>query len=172
MPVLWDSKVKFVSVSQFWRLALCSPLGCLCTFHNSTSYCLTWGKEKNQRGKKKISLLLKPVEHVLLVLLDATGRGGLGFTFLPSYGFMRMGTRSGLQYSQLPSLWPRSSMNFQAPISHSASGCPAPFKLRCTVPISHSDSSHTARVKLGLWLQSATHFLGVQLKPSACSQLK
>ena len=68
---------------------------CLWTLHNSTSYCLTWGKEKNQRGKKKISLLLKPVEHVLLVLLDATGRGGLGFTFLPSYGFMRMGTRSG-----------------------------------------------------------------------------
>ena len=27
MPVLWDSKVTFVSVSQFWGLALCSPFG-------------------------------------------------------------------------------------------------------------------------------------------------
>ena len=25
MPALWDSKVTFVSVSQFWGLALCSP---------------------------------------------------------------------------------------------------------------------------------------------------
>ena len=27
MPALWDSKVTFVSVSQFLRLALCSPFG-------------------------------------------------------------------------------------------------------------------------------------------------
>ena len=27
MPALWDSKVTFVSVSQFWGLALCSPFG-------------------------------------------------------------------------------------------------------------------------------------------------
>ena len=27
MPALWDSKVTFVSVSQFWGLALYSPFG-------------------------------------------------------------------------------------------------------------------------------------------------
>ena len=27
MPALWDSKMTFVSVSQFWGLALYSPFG-------------------------------------------------------------------------------------------------------------------------------------------------
>ena len=60
----------------------------------------------------------KPIEGVLLVFLDATERGGLGFTFLPSYGFVRMGASSGPQYSQLSSLQPRYSVSCWAPTVH------------------------------------------------------
>ena len=88
---------------------------CLWTLGNSRSYCLTWGKKKKERGTKKNKSKpladFKPVHQVLLVFLDATGRGGLGFTFLSSHGFETMGLRSGPQYSQLPRLWPRSSMS-------------------------------------------------------------
>ena len=81
------------------------------------------GKKRESNWKKnKPPADLKPVHQVLLVFLDATGRGGLVFPFLPSYGFERMGTRSGSQHSQFPSLCPRSSMRCQAQISHSASG--------------------------------------------------
>ena len=104
MPALWDSKVTFVSLSQFWGVILVLPLWiCLWTLCNSTSYCLTWGKKKKEkkRGMKKNKppADFKPVQRVLLVFLDATGRAGLGFTFLPSYGFEWMGTKSGPQYS-------------------------------------------------------------------------
>ena len=88
---------------------------CLWIISNSRSYCLTWGKKKKERDPKrkenKPPAGFKPVQRVLLVVLDATGRGRLGFAFLLSYGFERMGTKSGPQYSQLPSLQPRSSMN-------------------------------------------------------------
>ena len=70
--------------------------------------------------KKNPPADFKPVQHVLLVFLDATGRRGLGFAFLPSYDFERMGTRSGLQYSQFSGLWPSSSMSCQAQINHLA----------------------------------------------------
>ena len=54
MPALWDSKMTFVSVSQFWGVSLVFPLLiCLWTLGNSTSYCLTWGKKikgKKERG--------------------------------------------------------------------------------------------------------------------------
>ena len=78
-------------------------------------------RKKKDRGKKKNKppADFKLVERVLLVFLDATGRGGLGFAFLPSYGFERVRTRSGTQYSQLPSLWPRSSVSCQIQISQS-----------------------------------------------------
>ena len=74
---------------------------CLWTLNNSMSYCLTWEEEKKDRGKKKNKLPadFKPIQQVLLVFLDATGRGELGFAFLPSYGFESLETRSGLQYS-------------------------------------------------------------------------
>ena len=57
-------------------------------------------KESNE--KKKPPMDFKSVERVLLFFLDATERGGLGFAFLPSYGFLRMGARYGPQYSQCP----------------------------------------------------------------------
>ena len=95
MPALWDSKVTFVSVSQFLGVSLVLPLSiCLCTLCNSTSYYLIWGKKKKEkkkkRGSKKKKKNTKPpvdsklVQRVLLVFLDATGRGGLGFAFLPT----------------------------------------------------------------------------------------
>ena len=74
-------------------------------------------KRKKERNKKPPADF-KPTEGVLLVFLDTTGRGGLGFTFLHSYGFVRMGARYRPQYLQLPSLQPRSSMSCQAPTVH------------------------------------------------------
>ena len=127
MPILWDSKVTFVSVSQCWGLALCSLFGSISGPFVTASLIVSLGerkKGKKERGKKKNKLPadFKPTERVLLVFLDATERGGLDFTFLPSYGFERMGTRSGLQYSQLPRLWPRVSVRCLAQISHSVCG--------------------------------------------------
>ena len=66
MPALWDSKVTFVSVSQFWGLGLCSPFGCvsgsLVTPRLIAS--LRHGKkekkrERNQKEKKCLLLTLK-----------------------------------------------------------------------------------------------------------------
>ena len=57
------------------------------------------GTKKKKNNNNKLPADFKPVQWVLLVFLDATGRGGLGFTFLPSYGFKRMVTKSGPQYS-------------------------------------------------------------------------
>ena len=51
----------------------------------------------------------KLAKWVLLVFLAAAGWVGEGFSFLPSYGFGRMGTRSSPYCSQLPSLQPSSS---------------------------------------------------------------
>ena len=48
----------------------------------------------------------KPVQQVLLVFLDATGRGGLGFTFLPSCGFERMGSMSRSNIHSFPASSP------------------------------------------------------------------
>ena len=126
MPVLWDSKVKFVCFSVL-GVSLVLPLWiCLWTFHNSISYCLAWGKKKEkERGKKKNKppADFKPGERVLLVFLDDTGRGGLGLAFLPCYGFSRIGARPKPQYSQLPSLQPKSSMSCQASTVHLRQAC-------------------------------------------------
>ena len=139
---------------------------CLWTFHNSRSYCLTWGKKNRERkAKNKPPADFKPTEQVLLVFLDATGRGGLSFAFLPSYGFESMGTRSELQFSQLPSLQPRSSMTCQAQISHSDSGCAAQDKLRCMVLLRHSVSWCT---QLKSPSGRASHCSRVPYKAAAC----
>ena len=109
---------------------------CLWTLLNYMSYCLTWGKKKKrkkkERGtkkkKKKPPADFKPLQQVLLIFLDATGRRKLGFAFLPSYGFERMGTRSG---SQFPGLCrPRSFVSCQAQIRHSVSRRPVWVNLR------------------------------------------
>ena len=115
MPVLWDSKVKFCQFLSFWGSLVLPLWFCVWTFHNFISYCLTWGKKKKGKEKKKPPADFNPVERVLLVFLIATGRGDLAFAFLPSYGFVRMVTRSGLQHSQLPNHHPRSSVSCQAP---------------------------------------------------------
>ena len=74
--------------------------------------------EKALKKRNKPLADFRPVQQFLLVFLDATGRGRLGFTFLSSFGFERMGTRSGPQYTQLPSFRPKSSVSYQAQISH------------------------------------------------------
>ena len=136
MQVLWNSKLKFVSVSQLLGLALCSLLWvCLWTFHSSSSYCLTWGGKK--KGLKKSPPTdFKPTKGVLLVFLDAPGWGGLGFPFLPSYSFARMGARLGPQSSQLPSLQPRYSVRCLASTAclrqAGAFKPPVVLSLRCT----------------------------------------
>ena len=65
-------------------------------------HCLTWGKKIKEKKRERNEKIKPPsdfklVKRVLLVFLDVKGRGWLGFTFLPSYGDERMGTRSGLQ---------------------------------------------------------------------------
>ena len=62
MPALWDSKVTFVSVSQFAGLTLCSPFGSVSEPFVTPSLIVTL-RERKERGKKgrgmeKISLLV------------------------------------------------------------------------------------------------------------------
>ena len=110
MPALWDSKVTFVSVSQFLRLVLCSPFGSVSEPFLTPRLIVSLGgrkkKGKKDRGKKKKSLLLtlNPFSEFCQSSWMPQEEGGLGFAFLPYYG----GRRSGPQYSQLPRLWPRS----------------------------------------------------------------
>ena len=113
-------------------------------------------KRKNNNNKPSVDF--KPVQQVLLVLLDATGRGGLGFAFLPSYGFERMGTRSEQQYLQFPSLQPRSSLSCPAQISHSAAHSVSHMVLH------HSVSQSQVR--------GSNQPLGVQPEKSCGEQLK
>ena len=80
MQVLWNSKVKYVSVSQLSGLDLVIPLWvCLWTFYMSSSYCLTLGKKRKLKGiflKRKRNMsppfYFKPAKVGLLVFLDAT----------------------------------------------------------------------------------------------------
>ena len=54
MPALWENKVTFVSVSQFFGLSHVLLLSiCLWTLCNSMSYCLTWGKKKKRKDLKR-----------------------------------------------------------------------------------------------------------------------
>ena len=113
MLSLWDSKVTFVLVSQCLGLALCFPFQSVSGVFVTPCLIVSLGGRK-KRGKKergsppekdnnKPPANFKTVQWVMLIFLHDTGRGGLGF---PTYGFERMGTRSGSQYSQFPSLWP------------------------------------------------------------------
>ena len=67
--------------------------------------------KRKKKDNNKPFADFKPVQQVLLVFLDVTGGGGPGFTFLPSFGSERMGTRFGSHYSQFPVLRPRSSVS-------------------------------------------------------------
>ena len=62
MPALWDSKVTFVSVSQFLRLALCSPFGSVSEpfvlLHLIVSLGGRKKRKKKDREKKKSFLLI------------------------------------------------------------------------------------------------------------------
>ena len=54
MPRLWDRKVTFVLVSQFWGVSLVLPHSiCLWTLHNSMSYDITWGRKKKRESEKE-----------------------------------------------------------------------------------------------------------------------
>ena len=139
-------------------------------------YCLTWGKKKRKKRKRnkknhnnKLPADFKPIKQVLLVFLDAAGRGGLGFAFLPSYGFGRMGAMSRLQYSQLPSPQPRSSISCWVPTVHLCQAC-AFNPPRCvevcavclhlalckpTMARAHHWTSSTCQPQ-GMWRQSAS----------------
>ena len=138
---------------------------CLCTLCNSTSDCLTWGrkkrKKKRERGTKNKKIKnkppadFKPVQRVLLVFLNATGREGLGFAFIPSYVFERMGTRSGPQYSQLLSLRPR----FSGALFHSATQSLASNQL---LGAQHEASGvHSSTEPPSLWAFAAGITLGL-----------
>ena len=51
MPALWDSKVTFVSVSQFWGLALCSAFASVSEPLVTPRLIVSLGGRK-KRGKK------------------------------------------------------------------------------------------------------------------------
>ena len=109
MPALWTAKWH---LSQFLSFG-----GSLCDSAFNMSLDPLWPHVllshlggRNKRGKKRETIQkekknnkpltdFKPLQQVLLVFLDATGEGGLSFPFVPSYGFQKMGTRSGSQYS-------------------------------------------------------------------------
>ena len=136
MLALWDRKVTFVSVSQFWGLALCSPFWSVSgPFVTQRLIVFTWKKKKRKKGgsrkregpkrkeKKKDNNKppadFKPVQWVLLVFLDATGRGGWASLFSLPLVLRVWGPGLG-RTIQFPGLWPRSSVSCQAQISHSA----------------------------------------------------
>ena len=111
---------------------------CVWTHCNSPSYHLTCKKKKKKKKGKggsrkradtkrkrkkkdnnKPPADFKPVQQVLLVFLDATGRGG--WTSLFSLPLVLRGWGPGLGRTiQFPSLWPRSSMRCQAQVNHSS----------------------------------------------------
>ena len=116
MPAVWDSKVMFVSGSQFWGLALYSPFwsvsGPFVIPHLIISLGgrqkkVGGGKREDPKGKGKkkkkmlISLLLTlnllPIQQVLLVFLDATGRRGWASLF--SLPLVLRGWRPGLGHT-------------------------------------------------------------------------
>ena len=85
---------------------------CLWTFIAPGLIAALGGRKK---WGEKASCDFKP-KRILLIFLDATGRGeGAGLCFSPFLCFASMETKSGLQYSQLSSLQPRSSMSCWAP---------------------------------------------------------
>ena len=103
VPARWASKLTFVSVSQFWGLALCCPSGSISGPFVTTPCPVVSlggrkkkGKKREREEKNKPSGDFKPIQQVLLVFLDATGIRGLSFSFFPSYVFERIRTRSGL----------------------------------------------------------------------------
>ena len=94
MQVLWNTKVKFVSVSQLLGLGLWSLFGSESGPFTAPGLIVSPGEKKEN---EKPHTDFKLAKRVLLVFLDALGWGVLGFAFLPSYGFARIGTRSGPQ---------------------------------------------------------------------------
>ena len=117
MQVLWNSKVKFVSVSQLLGLALWS-LSASVTVPGLIGSLGGVAGDGGERGKKRPPADFKLAKRLLLVFLNATGRRGWASLFHPSCGFVRMWARSGPQSSQLPSLQSRSSMCCWAPTVH------------------------------------------------------
>ena len=136
-------------------LATCSLFGYISRPFVITFLIISLGGRKKRKNKRKEWKKIrpphdfKPIEQVLLVFLDDTRRRELGFTLLLCYGFARIGTRCGLQYSQLTSFWPRSSVYCQAQISLSVSASTAWVNLRHEVPLTHWASGHTVWDKLG-----------------------
>ena len=53
MPVLWDSKVKFVSVSHFWGLALCFPCGSVSGPFTTPHLIVSLPGRKKKKKKRK-----------------------------------------------------------------------------------------------------------------------
>ena len=97
--------MKFVSVFSVLVVSLVPPILDLSLDISQVHVLLSpLGEGKKRKNRERKEKIYKPpadfrtIERVLLVFLDATGKGGLGFIFLPSYGFARMGARSGLQF--------------------------------------------------------------------------
>ena len=53
IPALWDSKVTFVSVSQFLELALCSPFGSVSRPFVTPRLIVSLGGRKTKKGKRR-----------------------------------------------------------------------------------------------------------------------
>ena len=146
---------------------------CLWTLCNSTSYCLSWGKNirKKERGTKKIKiiiclLLTNPVQGVLLVFLDATWRGDWALLF--SLPMVLRGWGPGLGHNihsfqasvpvPLWAAWLKSATHLLT----------AWVNLGCAISLSHSVSGAQLLSasgcavwdKPGIWFHLATQSLG------------
>ena len=87
MPVLWDSKVTFFSVSHFLGLVLCFPFGSVSEpFVTPCLNCLTWGKKKwgkkiGERKKIDLLLTLNPLNEFCLSSWMPQEEGGWASLF-------------------------------------------------------------------------------------------
>ena len=158
---------------------------CLWTFHNSMTYFLTWGKKRKEREKKKKKppANFKSLERVPLVFLDATGWGGLVFTFLPFYYFWGWGPGLGHNIQSCLACSPCPPWAAGPPLSICARPAPLIHQLcwgPCSMLPSCSLQAHCGRSPLPgkqhqpvSWqVSSTTQPLGKQCESGSCSRLK
>ena len=74
MPALWYSKVTFISVSQFWGLALCSPFGSVSgPFVTPRLIVSLGGRKTRERNLSLIFFSQKEKKNSSLVTLNLFG---------------------------------------------------------------------------------------------------
>ena len=136
MPIVWHSKVKFVSVSQLLGLAFCSLYGSVSGPFTTPGLIVSLGGRKIEKGKQQISLLLtlNPLSKFCWSSWMPQEEEGCASLFSLPVVLQGWG-RSGSQYSQLPSLQPRSSMSCPTVHLHKARAFNPPVvrgSLQCT----------------------------------------